>query len=137
MLIKWFVVLMISLSVPSVLANSLVKMIESNLPFVVDARPGTFERFQFDGQLLELAGHTRCVIGADNFSLAWLEQRKPLLLKYHAVCYLANVSTLSEIDAVRHAAHPVPVVLTSAEALVSIFNIKRYPAIIHSNWVFQ
>ncbi len=137
MLIKWFVVLMISLSVPSVLANSLAKMIESNLPFVVSATPGVFDRFQFDATDRNLAGHTLCVVGSDKLSIYWLENRKEVLLKYRVVCYLANVSTLAEIDAVRRAAHPVPVVLTSAEELVSIFNIKRYPAIIHSNWVFQ
>lgn len=133
-----FVVISLGGFLSSVSASPmLAKMIESNLPFVVSASSGTFEPFQFDTEALVLAGHTRCVVGADDLSLYWLAQRKEVLLKYHVVCYLANVQSLVEIDRVRQAAHPVPVVLASAEALVSLFGVTRYPAIIHSGWVFQ
>ena len=137
MQIKLFLVFVLSFGGSSAVQSSggLADMIASNLPFVVEASPGSFDRYSFEG--IELAGHTRCVVGADELSLYWLEQRKDILLKYHAVCYLANVHSLAEIDRVRQVAHPVPVVLASASALVSIFNIKFYPAIIYSNWVLQ
>ncbi len=122
---------------PRLFAGGVASFVEANLPFVSGATPGVFDRFEFDAEEKNLAGHNLCVVGADKLSLYWLDNRKELLLKYRVVCYLANVSTLSEIDTVRQAAHPVPIVLTSADALVSLFNIRHYPAIIHSNWVFQ
>lgn len=125
-----------SLSSP-VFAGGLSTFVEAGLPFTTRATPAVFDRFEFDARERNLAGHNLCVVGSDKLSLYWLENRKDLLLNYRVVCYLANVSTLSEIDTVRQAAHPVPIVLTSADALVSIFNLRHYPAIIHSNWVFQ
>lgn len=123
-------------SVP-VFANGLASFVEAGLPFTTRATPAVFDRFEFDAKKKNLAGHNLCVVGADELSLYWLENRKALLVEYGVVCYLANVVTLAEVDQVRQAAYPVQVVLASADALVSIFNIRHYPAIIHSNWVFQ
>ncbi|BBP46318.1 hypothetical protein THMIRHAS_16910 [Thiosulfatimonas sediminis] len=138
MRIKFLVVLILSLALPAQ-ANELAKMVESMLPFNTSATPGVFSDYQVDfGESVPIdKSHSRCVIGYDKVSFSWLEQRKDALLQYRAVCYLANVQSLAEIDALRNAAYPVQVEPVNAQALVSIYRIKHYPALINSNWVYQ
>ncbi|WP_165395071.1 DUF2859 domain-containing protein [Thiomicrorhabdus indica] len=121
--------------------SPLAKMIQATLPFSTSASPGRFATYSLSNRYDQfkpmLSGRTFCVLGADPLSLRWLSLRKELLVKHHAICYLANIQTLAEIDKIRQAAHPLNVNLVNADVFLNSLDIKQYPVIVHQGWVAQ
>lgn len=114
---------------------SYAQMVSDSLPLKSSTRPGKFDRYQ-----IELATHVTqplCLIGYDDYSLAWLQKNREVLARYNAVCFVMSATSLNQIKRIKDVAGDVIVQPVSGEQIALDFKVPAYPALIFDGWVVQ
>lgn len=70
------------------------------------------------------------LIGADRWSLDWLQQNQTQLSELHAVGMVVSVASAQELNILRQAAGPLQLIPASGEAIARELGLKHYPVLI-------
>ena len=70
------------------------------------------------------------LIGADQWSLQWLQQNRARLAELQAVGMVVSVNTESDLKILRQAAGALPLMPASGEALARRLGLRHYPVLI-------
>lgn len=77
------------------------------------------------------------LIGADNLSRQWLSQHYKSLLSQQAVGLVVNVTTVDELNQLRHIAPDLSLLPTPADDLSKRLKLSHYPALITETGIYQ
>lgn len=77
------------------------------------------------------------LVGADAFSLAWLEEHRSALAEHHAVGFLVEAGTQPELAAARAAGAGLAIVPSSASSLARLLSLTRYPVLLSAQGIEQ
>ncbi len=77
------------------------------------------------------------LLGADRFSLRWLQQHHARLKALGAVGLVVAASGKAEFARLRQAANGLPLAAGSGEILAEQFGLKHYPVLIGPAWIEQ
>lgn len=87
---------------------------------------------------LELVGMSPIfLVGTDDISRKWLVQHYNALLASHAVGLVVNVTTLEELESLRHLAPNIPLLPTPADDFSKRLKLAHYPALITETGISQ
>ena len=75
-------------------------------------------------------GRPLFLIGADRWSLSWLQQHRARLLDLKAVGMVVSVTSASDLEILRQAAGSLPLMPASGEVMAQKLGLKHYPVLI-------
>ncbi len=78
-----------------------------------------------------------CVVGADQYSRAWLAANRQALTKAHAFCWIVQANSMSEVQALRAIGRGVQMLPSSGNDLITYYGIDHYPVLITQRAVLQ
>lgn len=70
------------------------------------------------------------LIGADQWSLQWLQRHRARLVELHAVGMIIAARDAAEVDILRQAAGDLPLIVASGEAFARELGFRHYPVLI-------
>lgn len=70
------------------------------------------------------------LIGADRWSLSWLQQHRERLSALQAVGMVVSVASANDLEILQNAAGTLPLMPASGEALARNFGLEHYPVLI-------
>ncbi len=77
-----------------------------------------------------------CIVGADEFSLQWIQRYRDILVESRATCIITNVSSEMEVNSVK--AHlPVPAFAAAVNELLDSLRVDRYPVLLSQTMAEQ
>jgi integrating conjugative element protein (TIGR03765 family) len=77
------------------------------------------------------------IIGADVFSLQWLQRHRERLNTLHAVGWVVNVENAKQLAQLKQQAAPLELVALSGSELAQQFGLSHYPVLISSARIEQ
>jgi integrating conjugative element protein (TIGR03765 family) len=120
---------------PKITALSYADMVARSLPIRSSIRPGHLDRFR--SATANRVTQPLCLVGYDDYSLAWLEQNRSALERFDAVCFVMSADNLEQIRRIKQVAGKVLVQPVSGEQIARDFKVTSYPALIYDGWVIQ
>ena len=77
------------------------------------------------------------IIGSDATSKDWLKRHVDKLKELHAIGFLVEVASQTELDAIKTMVGSIPLVPISGNALAERFKLAHYPVLISQNGIEQ
>jgi len=71
-----------------------------------------------------------CVVGDDDYSIAWIQTVHQTLIDHNATCVVTNVANEEAVVRIRALLTPVPVFAAAANELLDPIGVQHYPVLV-------